>query len=186
MSNQLVGALCRAAMHQATDPAEKHRPRHLGSPQAVGVASLRPLLGHCRALMGVAAKEPPFLAPNQVLTPKWGPVLSALDQLITKVAAMESLLEGAGLLQAVVGSFRQRTPCKGEGLPASCTSPLQPHVADAYLCAAILHWAVIVWPVPHAAGRLMTCSRGLSIRGCGLGYALLHILAFHFAATLRP
>lgn len=85
-------------MHQATDPAQSHRARHLGCPQAVGLGSLRPLLAHCRALMGVAAREPPFLAPNRVLTPKWGPVLSSLDRLITKVAALESLLEGADLL----------------------------------------------------------------------------------------
>ena len=82
-------------MHQATNPSECHMPRHLESPQSVAITELRPLLANCRALMGVAAKEPPFLSRRQVLLSTWGPVLGSLDNLVTRVAALESLLEGA-------------------------------------------------------------------------------------------
>ena len=81
-------------MHHATNPSASHMPRHLESPQSVLVTELRPLLAKCRALMGVAAKEPPFLSRHRVLLSTWGPVLGSLDTLVTRVAALESLLEG--------------------------------------------------------------------------------------------
>ena len=84
----------RAAMHQATDPSDTPLPHHLESPQSVAIGELRPLLATCRALLGVAAKEPPFLSRHRVLLSTWGPVLGSLDNLVTRVAALESLLEG--------------------------------------------------------------------------------------------
>ena len=81
-------------MHQATDPAHTHLPHQLESPQSVAIGGLRPILAKCRALLGVAAKEPPCLSRHRVLLSTWGPVLGSLDNLVTTVAALESLLEG--------------------------------------------------------------------------------------------
>jgi len=81
-------------MQQATDPAGDHMPRHLACAQSVAVASLRPMIAHSRALIGEAEKEPPFIGRHRVLISEWSPALSALEALITKVAALESLLEG--------------------------------------------------------------------------------------------
>lgn len=96
VENQITTQLyaCRAAMHQATDPSESHLPRHLESPQSVAIGELRPLLAKCRALLGTASKEPPFLSRHKTVLSTWGPVLSSLDSLVTRVAALESLLEG--------------------------------------------------------------------------------------------
>ncbi len=69
-------------------------PRHLACAQSVAVASLRPMIAHSRALIGEAEKEPPFIGRHRVLISEWRPALSALEALITKVAALESLLEG--------------------------------------------------------------------------------------------
>lgn len=84
----------RAAMHQATDPSSSHLPRHLESPQSVAIGELRPLLARCQGLLGVAATEPPFLSKHKFLLPAWAPVLSCLEDMVTRVAALESLLEG--------------------------------------------------------------------------------------------
>ncbi len=81
-------------MQQATDPAGDHMPRHLACAQSVAVASLRPMIAHSHALIGEAEKEPPFIGRHRVLISEWRPALSALEALITKVAALESLLEG--------------------------------------------------------------------------------------------
>ncbi|DBA72154.1 TPA: hypothetical protein ACH3X2_010874 [Trebouxia sp. C0005] len=83
-------------MQQATDPAADHMPRHLACAQSVAVASLRPMIAHSRALIGEAEKEPPFIGRHRVLLSEWRPALRALEALITKVAALESLLEGRG------------------------------------------------------------------------------------------
>ena len=81
-------------MQQATDPAGDHMPRHLACSQSVAVAGLRPKIAHSRALLGEAEKEPPFISRHRVLLANWRPALSALEALVTKVAALESLLEG--------------------------------------------------------------------------------------------
>ena len=81
-------------MQQATDPAGDQMPRHLACAQSEAVASLRPMIAHSRALIGEAEKEPPFIGRHRVLISEWRPALSALEALITKVAALESLLEG--------------------------------------------------------------------------------------------
>ena len=86
-------------MQQATDPAGDHMPRHLACAQSVAVASLRPMCAHSHALIGEAEKEPPFIGRHRVLISEWRPALSALEALITKVAALESLLEGTPTTQ---------------------------------------------------------------------------------------
>ena len=85
-------------MQQATDPAGDHQPRHLASASSIAVARLRPMVAHSRALLGEAKREPPFISRHRMLLDNWRPVLDALDSLITKVAALESLLEGVSLL----------------------------------------------------------------------------------------
>ena len=52
------------------------------------------MIAHSRALIGEAEKEPPFIGRHRVLLSEWRPALRALEALITKVAALESLLEG--------------------------------------------------------------------------------------------
>ena len=79
-------------------------PRHLACAQSVAVASLRPMCAHSHALIGEAEKEPPFIGRHRVLISEWRPALSALEALITKVAALESLLEGTPTTQ------HQQTP----------------------------------------------------------------------------
>ena len=88
-------------MQQATDPAGDHMPRHLACAQSVAVASLRPMIAHSHALIGEAEKEPPFIGRHRVLISEWRPALSALEALITKVAALESLLEGMPTTQHI-------------------------------------------------------------------------------------
>ena len=69
------------------------------------MAKLRPLVAHCRLLLGEAQKEPPCLARHRIPLEKWPPALAAFDSLITKVAALESLLKGEGLVRL------QASPC---------------------------------------------------------------------------
>lgn len=89
-----VFSCCRDVMQEATNPAGVHMPRHMTCAQTTAVASLRPMVAHCRALLEEAAKEPPFIGRHWLLLAKWQPLLNALETLITKAAALESLLEG--------------------------------------------------------------------------------------------
>ncbi len=82
-------------MQQATDPAGITSLVTLACSQSIPVARLRPMIAHSRALLGEAESEPPFIGRHRVLLAHWHPALAALEALITKVAALESLLEGA-------------------------------------------------------------------------------------------
>lgn len=93
-------------MQQATDPAGDHMPRHLACSQSVAIAGLRPKIAHSRALLGEAEKEPPFISRHRVLLANWHPALGALEALMTKVAALESLLEGNSVGRS------KRKPCE--------------------------------------------------------------------------
>ena len=90
--------LFRNMMQEATDPSGNHSPRHLSCSQSISVGALRPMIAHSQALLGQAEKEPPFMGRHRMLLSKWRPVLASLEALITKVAALESLLEGTLLL----------------------------------------------------------------------------------------
>ena len=92
-------------MQQATDPAGDHMPRHLACSQSVAVAGLRPKIAHSRALLGEAEKEPPFISRHRVLLANWRPALGALEALMTKVAALESLLEGQSASRSRIVSY---------------------------------------------------------------------------------
>ena len=85
----------RNMMQEATDPQGDHSPRHTSCSQTIPVGTLRPKVAHSRALLGQAHKEPPFMGRHCMILGKWEPVLASLESLITKVAALESLLEGA-------------------------------------------------------------------------------------------
>lgn len=89
----------------ATDPAVDSSHQHPAC--ASSVAKLRPLVAHCRLLLGEAQKEPPCLARHRIPLEKWPPALAAFDSLITKVAALESLLKGAHGSQLHPGRLKQ-------------------------------------------------------------------------------
>lgn len=85
-------------MQEATDPSGDHKPSHVSCSQSIAVGTLRPKIAHSKMLLGQAEKEPPFIARHRMMPSKWRPVLASLEALITKVAALESLLEGTLLL----------------------------------------------------------------------------------------
>ncbi|KAK9815248.1 hypothetical protein WJX72_000626 [[Myrmecia] bisecta] len=84
----------RQFLRDASDPRGDHNPCHAESPWAPSASALRPQLLHARRLLSEAQAEPQFLSAYLMQLGDWAGVLDALSSLITKSAALESVLEG--------------------------------------------------------------------------------------------
>ncbi|KAK9817468.1 hypothetical protein WJX74_007322 [Apatococcus lobatus] len=85
-----------AQLQSQSDPAQDilKRPSALGTMKLGGPAAcLRPPLQGSRLLLITASCEPAWLQKGPLLVPPWMGVIGALEKLVTRVAACESLLE---------------------------------------------------------------------------------------------
>ncbi|KAK9815502.1 hypothetical protein WJX72_004760 [[Myrmecia] bisecta] len=94
IKDELCTSLDRQFIRDASDPRGDHDPRHAESPWAPSASTLRPQLLLARRLLSEAQAEPQFLSAYLMQLGDWAGVLDALSSLITKSAALESVLEG--------------------------------------------------------------------------------------------
>ncbi|CAL8463925.1 g3460 [Coccomyxa elongata] len=81
-------------LQHATMPRLQRDLPRPGGPGGVLAGSLQPLLGSARMKTHVAACEPAFLQRSPIVGPDWGALIAAVETLVIRVAALESLLEG--------------------------------------------------------------------------------------------
>ncbi|CAL5226722.1 g9574 [Coccomyxa viridis] len=81
-------------LEHATKPRVHRKPLQQGGPGGVPVGALRPLLGNARMKLHAVAAEPAALQRAPIVPKDWAALVGAVDELIMRVSALESLLEG--------------------------------------------------------------------------------------------